>query len=338
MNTSWLRRIRHLFRRKAIVLMYHRIADLEIDPWELAVSPENFEEQLKVLKQWYKAVPVNELVTQLHSGSITHKSVCLTFDDGYRDNYLFAKPLLEKYQCPAVFYIPTQYIGQEKKFWWDELQEIILTSGKLPQSLSVMIDKEQFEYTIDHEAQLTPEQWNKHKVWVWPVEPPTRRCGLYLALWEKLKPLPYLQIQLVLNHIKTWAAFNQAPGTEDFPMTGEQLANLTDHPWITTGIHTVSHPALSFHSKSVQQDEITTSRLYLDSYRGKPSDSIAFPYGDYNDLTLSVVQEQQLKAAFTTEAISVTSKANPFRLGRFQVKNWSGHEFAAHLSRWIKEY
>jgi len=318
--------------------MYHRIADVDIDPWELAVSPENFEEQLKVLKQLYKPVPVSALVTQLHSGSILPKSVCLTFDDGYRDNYLFAKPLLEKHQCPAVFYIPTQYIGQQKKFWWDELQEIILTSGKLPQSLSVIINKERFTYSIDNEAQLTPEEWNRHKVWVWPDEPPTRRCGLYLALWEKLKPLPYQQIQVVLDYIKAWAGFTQAPGTEDFPMTGEQLAGLTDHPWITTGIHTVSHPALSFHSKSVQQDEITGSRRYLDTYRGKPSDTIAYPYGDYNDLTLSVVQEQRLKAAFTTEAIAVTRKANLFRLGRFQVKNWSGPEFTAHLSRWVQEF
>lgn len=318
--------------------MYHRIADVEIDPWELAVSPENFEEQLKVLKHLYKPVPVNELVAQLHSRTILHKSVCLTFDDGYRDNYLFAKPLLEKYQCPAVFYIPTQYIGDKKKFWWDELQEIILTSGKLPQSLSVIINEEQFNYAIDHEAQMTPELWNKHKVWTWPYEPPTRRCGLYLALWEKLKPLPYRQIQEVLNHIKTWAGFKQAPGTEDFPMSGEQLADLTDHPWITTGIHTVSHPALSFHSKTVQQDEITGSRRYLNDYQEKQPDTIAYPYGDYNDLTLSVVKEQRLKAAFTTEAISVTRNANPFRLGRFQVKNWNGQEFTAHLSRWVYEF
>ena len=338
MNIPWLRRIRHLFRRKAIVLMYHRIATVDIDPWELAVSPENFEEQLKVLKQLYKPVPVSELVTQLYSGSILPKSVCLTFDDGYRDNYLIAKPLLERYKCPAVFYIPTQYIGQEKKFWWDELQEIILTSRNLPQNLSVLINKERFNYAIDDEAELTPGQLNKHKIWVWPDKAPTRRCGLYLALWEKLKPLPYQPIQEVLNQVKIWAGYKQAPGIEAFPMTGEQLSDLADHPLIKTGIHTISHPALSFHPKTVQQDEIAGNRRYLENYPGKPSDTIAYPYGDYNDVTISVVQEQQLKAAFTTEAKSVTREANPFRLGRFQVKNWNGPEFTTHLSKWVQEF
>jgi hypothetical protein len=83
--------------------MYHRIDHVDSDPWELTVSPENFEDQLQVLTKRYRVVPVNELSAQLGKGAIRHKSICLTFDDGYRDNYLYAKPLLESTSALRYF-------------------------------------------------------------------------------------------------------------------------------------------------------------------------------------------------------------------------------------------
>jgi len=107
--------------------MYHRIADLTNDPWQLTVSPDNFEQQLKVLQTKYKLISVRELLTHLTKKSIPSTTVCITFDDGYSDNYLAAKPLLEMYNCPAVFFVSTQYVNQQKSFWWDELERIILS-------------------------------------------------------------------------------------------------------------------------------------------------------------------------------------------------------------------
>ncbi|MEJ7830493.1 MAG: hypothetical protein WKF91_19950, partial [Segetibacter sp.] len=72
--------------------MYHRIADINRDPWQLAVTPEHFEQNLTLLQKKFNVITVSELVEQLNNKSITSDSVCLTFDDGYADNYLFAKP------------------------------------------------------------------------------------------------------------------------------------------------------------------------------------------------------------------------------------------------------
>ena len=66
--------------------------------------------------------------------------------------------------------------------------------------------------------------------------------------------------------------------------------------------------------------------------------TIAYPYGNYNHLTLDIVKELQLKAAFTTEERIITRHADPYRLGRFQVKNWNGEEFERQLFTWVKGF
>ncbi|MGE5944862.1 MAG: polysaccharide deacetylase family protein, partial [Flavobacteriales bacterium] len=98
---------------KAIVLMYHRICNIDTDPWQLAVSPENFENQIKTITKNFNVLPVNDLIEQFKNRKIKRNSIYITFDDAYQDNYFYAKPILEKYKCPATFFVPTHFIGKE---------------------------------------------------------------------------------------------------------------------------------------------------------------------------------------------------------------------------------
>ena len=50
----------------------------------------------------------------------------VTFDDGYADNLWNAKPLLERYDVPAAVFVTTGYAGQDREFWWDELETLLL--------------------------------------------------------------------------------------------------------------------------------------------------------------------------------------------------------------------
>src|SRR5688572_25156273 len=159
-----LRKLKYFFQPKAIVLCYHRIADVAIDPWEIAVSPENFRQQLEVLKK-YKLFTASQLIEQLQNRSLKKGMVCLSFDDGYRDNYLVARPLLRQYRCPSTFFIPVQYLGQQRQFWWDELQTILLETHSLPQNLSILINGEQFNFDLGNEYNDDEKQRQKHRSW-----------------------------------------------------------------------------------------------------------------------------------------------------------------------------
>jgi peptidoglycan/xylan/chitin deacetylase (PgdA/CDA1 family) len=317
--------------------MYHRIADMETDPWELAVSPRNFEEHLKILRKKYKVISVAELVNCLEKKSIPPNSVCITFDDGYLDNFSAAKPLLEKYESPATFFISTYYIERQKSFWWDELERMILGSQKLPAAFSMQIGEESFEFHLYDEEILTDEIRAKQKKWVWTEKPPTRRGELYLALHRRLKPLPHEDLRSVMKEIKRWSGYENA-SKGDSPMRFEHLKKLSSEPLFEIGLHTVNHSALSFHSRETQSREIADNDKALKTNCEKVARMLAFPYGNYDETTISVVRERELKAAFTTSEKPVTKNSDPFQLSRFQVKNWNAEEFEERLSGWSGNY
>jgi peptidoglycan/xylan/chitin deacetylase (PgdA/CDA1 family) len=336
-NRNFLRRAKRLFERKAVVLMYHRVARIPADPWELAVQPEHFEQHLAVLTKQFHVVSVNELVEQLHQRTIRKNCVCITFDDGYSDNYVNAKPLLEKYKCPASFFITTQFINRKQLFWWDELQHILLDTYFLPAVFSLTINGEAFQFDLKEDAILTELKRRWQQAWIAPHNPPNRRCELYLQIWRMVKPLPEKELQLALDKIRLWAGGLTGTYYLDMPMSQMQLSNLSTHPLFAIGLHTVAHLALSNHSPEVQSQQIVSSRHSLEQICNRPGNILTYPYGDYNDTTIDVVRKERLDAAFTTDPRVVTKRSDIYRLGRFQVKNWNGAAFEKQLSTWLKK-
>src|SRR3989344_495152 len=112
-------RIRNLLNPTARILLYHRIADIQNDPHLLAVSPENFNNQLKFLKENFKIISLAQLIQDIKTKRIQNDSVAITFDDGYADNLYNALPILEKHGIPATIFITTGKIGDDAPFYWE---------------------------------------------------------------------------------------------------------------------------------------------------------------------------------------------------------------------------
>ena len=104
--------------------MYHQVCDRKDDPWELAVHPDHFDAQLDYLKRHFNVVPISELAEGIAQHKLK-KTVAITFDDGFKDNYTNAAPLLDWHNLPATFYVATSALGQEYVYWWDALQDVI---------------------------------------------------------------------------------------------------------------------------------------------------------------------------------------------------------------------
>jgi peptidoglycan/xylan/chitin deacetylase (PgdA/CDA1 family) len=117
------------------VLMYHSVTSHEqprVHPYyRTATSPAVFAEQLKFLREHgYSTCTVAEALEQL-TAQTTGKSVVITFDDGYRNFYRDAFPLLTQYGFSATVYLPTAYIGEtpnsfkgEDCLTWSEVREL----------------------------------------------------------------------------------------------------------------------------------------------------------------------------------------------------------------------
>ncbi len=83
-------------RPRDIVLLYHRVARIAVDPWGLCVTPEHFVEHLEVLRKCQRISLDQIHVREWFSGTRAPR-VAITFDDGYADNLYQAAPLLEQY-------------------------------------------------------------------------------------------------------------------------------------------------------------------------------------------------------------------------------------------------
>lgn len=339
----WLRHYAHLARHyaqpKALVLMYHRVAEPDTDTWDLAVSPAHFEQQLQVLKQLGIVISAVELAERLQRKTLKRRSIAITFDDGYLDNYLLASPLLARYQLPATFFIVSGNVGLAQEFWWDELAGLLLLTEHLPASFSLILPEiGPLAADLRAEQHLTPALRQQHQRWrASETAPPTQRAALYYQLWAYLKPLPAPVQQQVLAQLRTWAGQPAGARPAYQRVSLSQLCELSANPLFTIGAHTSTHPALASHSAAVQTLELAAGRQALHAAIGQPVGLLAYPYGSHSTETAAIAAQLGFSAAFTTEAQPITSTSALHRLGRFQVNNWDGDEFKRHLKQWFMQ-
>ena len=97
-----------MYKKSVPVLMYHHVRP---EAGMIACTPENFEDQLRWLqKQGYRSLTLSEFAQHLQ-GKDVGKSVLITFDDGYLDNWVYAFPLLLKYQFKATIFLVTSWLN-----------------------------------------------------------------------------------------------------------------------------------------------------------------------------------------------------------------------------------
>ncbi len=108
------------------VLMYHRISLEDEFPMN-TVTPKAFAKQMDYLKRnGYQVITVDELVEGTKARKkFAHNTVVITFDDGYKDNYKNAFPVLKKYHFPAAIFLISDYVGVNRNLLtWDQIKEM----------------------------------------------------------------------------------------------------------------------------------------------------------------------------------------------------------------------
>lgn len=106
-------------KRNGLILAYHRVSFNRKDP--LAIPVEDFREQINYFhERGYSSFTLEEYATMVNRGSLPKKSVVITFDDGYRDNYLYAFPILKHFGFHGTIFLTANYIGTNNIFPMDK--------------------------------------------------------------------------------------------------------------------------------------------------------------------------------------------------------------------------
>jgi len=272
---SWLARLP--IWRGALILGYHRIhpenEGTAFDPGTLSATPSTFDAQLRFLSRHFEVVSP-EALTQ--ASDFPGRRVVLTFDDGYRDNYELAFPILRKHGLPAAFFLATRHLDEPGVAWWDELAWMVNQSSR---------------------QALDPGGWLGR-----PLHLGDRRASI-AELARVYKSLPSDRTAAFLDFCAEAAGTGrcEADAAADLWMTWEMACELRD-AGMTIGGHSATHPVLGRAEPELQAREIEECARRLDEELGIPMEYFAYPVGlqtSFNDETRRILSGSDVKLAFS---------------------------------------
>jgi peptidoglycan/xylan/chitin deacetylase (PgdA/CDA1 family) len=320
-----------------VVLLYHRVAQAVTDPQLLAVPPEQFADHLALISDRFEPVPLPDLVTRVRAGRESRDVIAVTFDDGYADNLFAARPLLEQHGVPATVFVASGLLRSGRRFWWDELERLLLRPGRLPSPLTLQIAGERLHWELDGDAAYSRARAGELAEWtVLDERAPAPRQQAYRDLCSRLRALDETDQEHALEHLRrVVATHEETDGDTARPLTAAELVLLADGDLVTVGAHTITHPVLSQLPADRQAGEIGGSKRHLEAAVDRPVTSFAYPYGaagDFDRTTVSLVRDAGFSEACTSVAGRVRPRTNPFQIPRLLVRGWSADELERRLA------
>ena len=314
---SWVWSVRKRLqprRPRPAILMYHRVASVRHDPWDLAVAPARFEEQVAYIKRHRTPMSMDEMADRLREGNLPADAVAITFDDGYLDNLIHAKPVLARHGVPATVFIATGYVGSGMPFWWDELASMVLES-KEPVHQVAVCGNDSIELDWD-----LPESFDLHPAWRGWDEPRTARQRAYVKTWARLQRAARAERDRTMESLRE--RFQTVQDPLAIPMSRDEIGDLVGGDIIRIGAHTVSHPALTDLDRAESRREIDESQQYCRGLTPKPVDGFAYPFGNLDKEVRDDVGAVGLSWACTTE-VTFVDRREPdlLALPRFAATN-----------------
>jgi len=239
-----------------LCLNYHRIgsgAESVFDRGLWSADEESFDAQVRFLCSHFDVVAPPDLDGILKRRRGRH--VLITFDDGYRDNYTAAFPILKSHGAVATFFVATGFIDDPALPWWDEIAWMVRTSTK---------------------GGLPASRWLAGPV---PFDDPDREAAVRTCL-RAFKSMPAADHAEYLEHLAGATGSGRCP---DGPgatlwMTWEMLREMRS-AGMTIGGHTVNHPVLARLPQPAQRDEIVACGRRLAEELGEPMRYFSYPVG-----------------------------------------------------------
>ena len=292
-------------RNQSVVLTYHRVLDDERAPLTnshpgIVVSDSVFEMHMRVLRQHFNPISLDEFQAHLEQKAILPERSCLvTFDDGWLDNYEIAFPIIQKYKIPAVIFLPVNYISGDSMFWQEEIQMM----------LSRMLSSDDEEQRAKLVKILESERTFR--------EPTNADIRSYVV---KLKSLSDTEINRVLGIIRNeFGSYDESPHYNRY-LTWDQVLEM-QAAGITFASHALSHRKLCGLSDAQCRNELAASRAFLEERLGHPVRAIAYPNGDYDERVIGEAKKTGYSMAFSTCCGFVQSSCNPLAIPRINIHN-----------------
>lgn len=293
------------------ILLFHRVL-AHPDPLQPEVPDvATMARQFEVLAEVFKVLPLDEAIVRLRNGTLPPRAISITFDDGYRDNYELALPLLRRNGLTATVFVATGFLDGGMMF-----NDMIVEAVRRMPTTSLHLEHWGIERCEISDMASRVDAINRIIRGIKHSDPERRD-----AFCEEL------------------ATLVDEPLPDDLMMTSDHVRSLVAEG-MSIGGHTVTHPILKQIDHATARAEIVANRAALTNLIGEPPSCFAYPNGkpgqDYTDAHVSLVRDAGYDCAFSTAWGIPSPKADLYQLPRFGPRETRPVELVSRMVRMIR--
>jgi peptidoglycan/xylan/chitin deacetylase (PgdA/CDA1 family) len=246
-------------------------------------------------------VPLERLVKELQAGQLPlGQTVALTFDDGYKDNYTQAFPIMQQHGLTATFFLATGYIGSHKSKWDDALSLLLASTPSL--EIELEIDNQKIILSLLHNH-------DKQKA--------------LSILIKRLRVLNNIERERILTSLVSKYASSEFRNLSNIMLSWEDVQTMVKAE-MTFGAHTINHVSLASLDNECVTQEIIGSKQAVEMGTKRPVTCFSYPYGksqDFSVATQAILQAHDFTCGVTSISGINTLGQDPFALKRIAINN-----------------
>jgi peptidoglycan/xylan/chitin deacetylase (PgdA/CDA1 family) len=308
-----------------LVLMYHRVLppehpDRATEQPGMYVSPATLGMHLAILKRHFPLVHLDDWVNSARAGKPVPPQACaLTFDDGWRDNFEYAFPILYAHEAPATIYLLSDLVGSHYRFWPNALATL-LSDGSGGEAFSRWPEALKREVIAVIGSRSSPLP-----LLVGEIDAVITRCKFAYSDPE---------LRAMLEKANGEAGARQDTALRDL-MNWDEIRQMAASGLIRFGSHTRTHMRLGTRvSRDTLRDEICESRSIIEHALGADVSSFCYPNGEFCSEAVDIVRNAYTTAVTTNHGWNGT-QLDPHMIRRVGVHEDIGCRPESFLTRLI---
>ncbi len=295
-------------RPQLLILNYHRVGDPARTPYDsglFSCTAAELDWQVGRLKRQFQIVSLAEAAEIAHGvAQPKGTAVLITFDDGYRDNFDQAFPVLRRHGVPAAFFLPTLFVGGQRLPWWDEIA--FLVKRARGEMLHVGYP-EVAEFSLaDRERAV-------------------------VAVLKLFKRAASIETGRFLDGLSAASGVARPGADAERCFLSWDEARAMQAAGMGFGSHTHTHEILGRLPYARQVEELATSRNILERELGGEIDTLAYPVGKldcFTEETFRALRTAGYRTAFSFYGgVNLPGRTQPFDVRREAVDHVSPAHF-----------
>ena len=297
---------RHYGPERLTVLCYHRVNDPDApgfvyDPEPVSATPENFRRQMDYVARHFNVIDLDALDAYVaHGRALPPRPLLITFDDGYRDNYTHAYPILRERGLPAVIFVAVGHIDDPHLPWWDRLAYLFRQAPADSDPVLPLLGR-------------------------LPLVTSAQREAAHQRMLARLKAIPEVAKAAALDDLE--AALGVTPPYDPgLFLSWDEIRELTANS-IACQSHTVHHPILTRIPPEAARRELAEAKERLEAETGRLVTALAYPNGlpgDYDATVQQALRETGYHLAFTLTPgpmAAAEARRRPYEIARMFVRH-----------------